>query len=256
MALAPILDLTGRRAVVTGGSRGVGRATALLLGRAGARVGIAYRTAESEALDVVSELEALGCDAWAHGGDLTSQGEVKALFDRAEHAFGGVDIIVGNHGVWPPTDIALAEMELEHWRRTLAVNLDSLFLVCREAARRLTDDGRLVLVSSTAAQRGEAYHGDYAASKGALNALVKGLCVELAPRGITVNAVAPGWVETDMTHDVLKGARRADALSAIPLGRIATAEDVAGPIVFLASKLARHITGEVMNVNGGAVRPG
>jgi 3-oxoacyl-[acyl-carrier protein] reductase len=255
-APGPVLDLQGRRAVVTGGSRGVGRATALLLGRAGARVGIAYRTAEGEALEVVSELEALGLDAWARGGDLTSEGEVEALFDHAERAFGGVDIVVGNHGIWPSADIALAEMELEHWRRTLTVNLESLFLVCREAARRLTDHGRLVLVSSTAAQRGEAFHGDYAASKGALNSLLKGLCVELAPRGITVNAVAPGWVETDMTHDVLQGTRRADALSAIPLGRIASAEDVAGPIVFLASELARHITGEVLNVNGGAVRPG
>lgn len=253
---SPVLELSGRRAVVTGGSRGVGRATALLLGKAGARVGIAYRTAETAALDVVSELEGLGQEAWAYEGDLTSPAEVEALFDHAERRFGGVDIVVGNHGIWPSADIPLAEMGLDHWRRTLAVNLDSLFLVCREAARRLADHGRLVLVSSTAAQRGEPYHGDYAASKGALNALVKGLCVELAPRGITVNAVAPGWVETDMTHEVLQGTRRAEALSAIPLDRIAAAEDVAGPIVFLASELARHITGEVLNVNGGAVRPG
>jgi 3-oxoacyl-[acyl-carrier protein] reductase len=251
-----VLDLTGRRAVVTGGSRGVGRATALLLARAGARVGIGYRSRAADALAVVEEMRALGSEGWALGGDLAREEDVAALFDRAEDAFGGVDLVVGNHGIWPPEDVPLARMTREQWKRTLEVNLDGLFLVCREAARRLAGGGRIVLVSSTAGQRGEAFHGDYAASKGAVISLVKGLCVELAPRGITVNAVAPGWIETEMTEGVLQGGMRERVLAGIPLGRVATAEDVAGPIVFLCSELARHITGEIVNVNGGAVLPG
>lgn len=251
-----ILDLSGRRAVVTGGSRGVGRATALLLARAGARVGIGYRSRSDAALQVVRRMHELNSAGFALAGDLTREVDVEALFDRADDAFGGVDLVVGNHGIWPSADIPLAQMTLEHWQRTLKVNLESLFLVCREAARRVADGGAIVLVSSTAAQRGETFHGDYAASKGGLNSLVKGLAVELAPRGITVNAVAPGWIETEMTEEVLSGPGRAKALESIPLGRIATPEDVAGPIAFLCSDLARHVTGEVMNVNGGAVRPG
>ncbi|MEX2530131.1 MAG: SDR family oxidoreductase [Gemmatimonadota bacterium] len=250
------LGLRGKRAVVTGGSRGVGRATALLLARAGVHVGIGYLRRRDEAEGLVAELRELGVKAWASGGDLSREDEVTALFDRAEDAFGGVDIVVGNHGIWPARDIALSEMPLEHWQRTIRINLEGLFLVSREASRRLADGGRLVLVSSTAAQRGEAFHGDYAAAKGALVSLVKGLCVELAPRDITVNSVAPGWIETEMSQEALEGEGLERALASIPLRRIATAEDVAGPIVFLCSALARHVTGEVVNVNGGAVLPG
>lgn len=251
-----LLDLGGKRAVVTGGSRGVGRATAVLLARAGARVGIGYRSREEDAGGVVVELERLGPGGWAEPGDLTREADVMALFDRAEESFGGVDIVVGNHGIWPEEDVPLARMELGQWRRTLEVNLESLFLVCRESARRLSDDGRIVLVSSTAAQRGEAFHGDYAASKGGLVSLVKGLAVELAPRGITVNSVAPGWVDTEMTEGVLQGEFRQSVLATIPLSRVATPADVAGPIVFLCSVLGCHVTGEILNVNGGSVLPG
>jgi 3-oxoacyl-[acyl-carrier protein] reductase len=251
-----VLDLGGKRALVTGGSRGVGRATALLLARAGADVGIACQSREDEAREVVETIRSWGREAWVFRGDLSIPGTAEALFHEAARESGGVDILVGNHGIWPPEDVPLSEMEFEQWRRTLSVNLDSLFHLCREGARRIPDDGRIVLVSSTAAQRGEAFHADYAASKGAVISLVKGLCIELAPRGITVNAVAPGWIETDMTADVLEGEAGNRVRSGIPLGRIATAEDVAGPIVFLCSSLARHVTGEVLNVNGGAVLPG
>ena len=136
------------------------------------------------------------------------------------------------------------------------MNLDSIFHVSKAAAKHLRDDGRLVLVSSTAGQRGEAYHADYAASKGAMISLVKGLCVELAPRGITVNSVAPGWVDTEMAHPAFGDGARARIAKGIPLGRIATAEDVAGPIAFLCSSWGRHVTGEILNVNGGAVLVG
>jgi len=253
---SPLMDLKGKTAVVTGGSRGVGRATAVLLARAGADVGISYRSREDEASTVVEELRGLGAKAWAQAGDLGDPSQVEGLFRRADDEFGGLDIVVVNHGIWPVEDVALAEMDDERWRRTMQVNLDGAFYVCREAARRLRDHGRIVLVGSTAGQRGEAYHGDYAATKGALISLVKGFCVELAPRDITVNCVAPGWIDTEMAAPALQGSERERVEKGIPLGRVASADDVAGPIVFLCTSLARHITGETLNVNGGAVLVG
>lgn len=254
--MAPLVDLRGRTALVTGGSRGVGRATAVLLARAGADVGISYRSRADEARETVEELRALGVRAFARGGDLARAAEVEAFVDEGERTFGGIDIVVGNHGIWPPEDVALAEMDDARWRRTVEVNLDSIFYLCRSAARRVRDGGRIVLVSSTAGQRGEAFHGDYAATKGAMISLVKGFCIEVAPRGITVNAVAPGWIDTEMAHPAFGDGERERIARAIPIGRIATAEDVAGPIVFLCSALARHVTGEILNVNGGAVLVG
>lgn len=247
------LDLTGKRAVVTGASRGVGRAIAVLLARAGAHVGISYQSRRGEAHEVVADLERLGVRAFAEAGDLAEPGTAERLFERAAREFGGVDIFVGNAGIWPPADVPLAEMSDEQWRRTLAVNLDSIFYTTRAAARILDNDGRIVLISSTAGQRGEAGHGDYAASKGAIISLVKGVAVELAARGVTVNCVAPGWIDTEMAALPYQGGGRGRIEAAIPLGRVASAEDVAAPVVFLCSPLARHITGEVLNVNGGAV---
>ncbi|HSM60572.1 MAG TPA: SDR family oxidoreductase [Longimicrobiales bacterium] len=250
------IDLTGKNAVVTGGSRGVGRATALLLARAGASVGIGYRSRRDDAEAVVDELRALGVHAWAEGGDLSRPEDVEALFARADAEFDGLDIFVGNHGIWPVEDVAVADMTDEQWHRTMGANLHSVFYTSRAAARRLREDGRLVLVGSTAGQRGEAYHGDYAATKGAMISLVKGFCVELAPRGITVNCVAPGWIDTEMSASSLQGEERRRIEAGIPLGRVASAEDVAGPILFLCSPLGRHVTGEILNVNGGAVLVG
>ncbi len=251
-----MLDLRGKNAVVTGGSRGVGRATALMLADAGASVGIGYRSREQEALETVKELEARGVKSWAQVGDLGDPAHARELFLRADREFDGLDIFVGNAGIWPPDDIPFAEMSEEHWRRTMRENLDSVFYTTREAIRRMRDDGRIVLVSSTAGQRGEAFHGDYAATKGGIISLVKGLCVELGSRGITVNCVAPGWVDTEMAHPVLKGGRKEAISRSIPLGRIPPPEDIAGPIVFLCSRLARHVTGEILNVNGGSVLVG
>ncbi|MDT8369434.1 MAG: SDR family oxidoreductase [Longimicrobiales bacterium] len=256
MDASKLIDLEGRVALVTGGSRGVGRATAELLARAGAGVGIAYRSRDAEAQEVVSTITAAGGSAWSRRGDLTDPDAVRALFEEAETRSGGVDIVVINHGVWPADGVPLAEMDPEQWRRTLRVNLDSALLVAREAARRMRPDGRLIFVGSTAGQRGEAMHADYAASKGALISVVKGLCVELAPEGITVNCVAPGWIDTEMAAPALAGEARARVEGTIPLGRVATADDIAGPILFLSSRLGRHITGEILNVNGGAVLVG
>jgi 3-oxoacyl-[acyl-carrier protein] reductase len=155
--------------------------------------------------------------------------------------------------VWPSADVPITEMSTAQWRRTLGVNLDGVFYCVRAGARMLADEGRIVIVGSTAGQRGEAGHGDYAASKGALGSLVKGVAVELAPRDITVNCVAPGWIDTEMAEVPYAEGGRTEIERTIPLGRVASADDVAGPILFLCSPLARHITGEIMNVNGGAV---
>lgn len=254
--MSGLIDLSGKNAVVTGGSRGVGKATALLLARAGASVGIGYRERRDAAEAVVGDLRALGVHAWAEGGDLSDPRAVEALFERADREFDGLDIFVGNHGIWPVEDVAVAEMTDEQWHGTVAANLHSIFYASRAAARRIRDGGRIVLVGSTAGQRGEAYHGDYAATKGAMGSLVKGFCVELGKRGITVNCVAPGWIDTDMAAPAYRGDARERIEAGIPIGRVASAEDVAGPIVFLCSDLARHITGEILNVNGGAVLVG
>ena len=251
-----LIDLEGKNAIVTGGSRGVGRATALMLARAGASVGIGYRSREKEAQEVVEACHDLGVDAWALAGDLGVTEDVDALFRHAEDEFETLDIFVGNHGIWPPEDVPVAEMTGEQWHRTMSANLHSIFYTCRAAARMLADDGRIVLVSSTAGQRGEAFHADYAATKGAMISFVKGFCVEVAPRGITVNSVAPGWIDTEMSESALGGEDRRRVEASIPIGRVATAEDVAGPIVFLCSELGRHVTGEILNVNGGAVLVG
>lgn len=247
------IDLSGRRALVTGGSRGVGAATARMLAAAGADVAIAYRARHADAEAVLASVRAAGGRGFSEAGDLTDPAFVDRLFRRAGDELGGLDIVVANAGIWPPEEVSVAAMTDEQWRRTLAVNLDAVFYTTRAAARALSDGGRLVLVGSTAGQRGEAYHGDYAASKGAISSLVKGVAVELAGRDITVNCVAPGWIDTEMAALPYAGEGRARIEASIPLGRVASADDVAGPILFLCSPLARHITGEVLNVNGGSV---
>lgn len=247
------IDLLGKRAVVTGGSRGIGAAIARLLADAGAHVGISYYSRHEEAAALVRDLESRGAPAWAHAGDLSDASEVERLFNRTIDEFGGLDIFIGNAGIWIPEHTPVALMSNEQWRRTIGANLDSIFYCTREAARIMSDHGRIVLIGSTAGQRGEAGHADYAASKGALISFVKGVCIELAAHDITVNCVAPGWVDTEMAAKPYAGGGRAAIEAGIPLGRVATAEDVAAPAVFLCSHYARHITGEALNVNGGSV---
>lgn len=248
-----MIALRGARALVTGGSRGIGAATARLLADCGADVGIGYRSRAEAAAEVVKELAERGVRAFAHAADLSSREGADGLIDRVVREFGGIDLFIGNAGIWPSEEVPLAEMSDERWRLTMREDLDAVFYSTRAAARALGDGGRIVLVTSTAGQRGEAFHADYAASKGALISLVKSLAVELAPRGITVNGVAPGWVETEMMTDAIDEEHRARIAASIPVGRIAAPRDIAGPIVFLCSGHARHITGEIVNVNGGSV---
>jgi 3-oxoacyl-[acyl-carrier protein] reductase len=246
-----MISLLGKVALVTGGSRGIGRAVALLLARAGADVGITYHTRKADAEGVGREIELLGRKTFSDGGDLADQSTADRLVSECHRRLGGLDVFVGNAGIWPVEETPLRDLTLERWRATMAANLDSIYTSTR-AALRMMDSGTVVLVSSTAGQRGEAFHSDYAATKGAIIALTKSLAIECAPR-VTVNCVAPGWVETEMSTTAYADGGAARIAAGIPLSRIATADDIAGPILFLCSDLARHITGEVLNVNGGSV---
>jgi 3-oxoacyl-[acyl-carrier protein] reductase len=248
-----VISLSGRRAIVTGGSRGIGAATALLLAQCGADVLVGYRSRADDAEAVVRQAKASGVRAAAFAADLSDEDGADALIDAAAQAFGGVDIVVLNAGVWPEEEVPVSALDARRWRRTMAENVDSMFFTARAAARVLGDGGRIVMVSSTAGQRGESMHADYAASKGAMISFVKSLAVELAPRGITVNSVAPGWVDTEMTRGAMDRGGRERIAAGIPVGRVATAEDIAAPIVFLCAPQARHVTGEILNVNGGSV---
>jgi 3-oxoacyl-[acyl-carrier protein] reductase len=261
------LDLTGKVALVTGGSRGIGAATARLLARAGARVAITYRTRKADAEQTVVTMESSADQRngaphhvspftfHAYQCDLTTAAANDGLVAGVVEDFGGLDVFVANAGIWPADEVPLTGLSDHQWRGTMAANLDAVFWGCRAALRALRAGGAMVIVSSTAGQRGEALHADYAASKGAVIALTKSLAVEAAP-AIRVNCVAPGWVDTEMCARPFAaegGAGRRRIAADIPLERVADPEDVAGPIVFLCSPLARHITGEVVNVNGGSV---
>ncbi len=247
-----MIDLAGQTAVVTGGSRGIGRATAVLLARAGADVAVTYHSRRADAEAVVSEITGLGRRGFAVGGDLADPATARRLASEVAREFGQLDCFVANAGIWPPDEMPLAQMADERWRETMAVNLDSVFHSTRAALGVMRLGGRVVIVSSTAGQRGEAGHADYAATKGAVIALTKSLAIECAP-DILVNCVAPGWVDTEMCTPAFADGGRERIAAGIPLRRVPPPEDIAGPILFLCSDLARHLTGEVLNVNGGSV---
>ena len=259
------LSLHGKVAIVTGGSRGIGAATVRMFVQAGAKVAFNYHKARGEAEKLVAKC---GGDSkcLAVQADLDAPESAKPLVDAAVRQFGRLDCMVVNHGIWPPQDVSVDAMDIDQWRRTIAVNLDSAFGLVKYAVRQMkaqgrsTDSsaaGRIVIISSTAGQRGEAFHCDYAASKGAVISMVKGLSTELARDGIYVNCVAPGWVMTDMSQPAMDDPpTRARVLSTIPLGRIGTPEEIAAPILFLCTEHAGFITGEILNVNGGAVLVG
>jgi 3-oxoacyl-[acyl-carrier protein] reductase len=246
--------LQGKRALITGGSRGIGAATAQLFAEYGVHVAIGYRSRKADAESLAASLrQKHGVNTFAHASDIATIAGANELIERSADALGGLDFFVGNAGIWIADESPLVEMPDEQWRRTMSENVDAMFFTTRAAIRRLGDNGRIVLVSSTAGQRGEACHADYAASKGAMISFVKSLAPELARRGITVNSVAPGWVDTEMCAEPFADGGKERISANIPIGRVAAPRDIAGPIVFLCSELARHITGEIVNVNGGSV---
>ncbi|HVA56796.1 MAG: SDR family oxidoreductase [Gemmatimonadaceae bacterium] len=248
-----MIDLAGKCALVTGGSRGIGAATVLLLAESGADVVLGYRARAVDAERVAAEARALGVRAVAVAADIATSNGADDLVRGAVAELGALDLFVGNAGIWPVEEEDVTQISDARWRHTMAQNVDSMFYTTRAAARVLRDHGRIVLVSSTAGQRGEAFHSDYGASKGAMISFVKSLAPELARRDITINSVAPGWVDTEMCDVPYADGGRERIAATIPLGRVADARDIAGPIVFLCSALARHITGEIVNVNGGSV---
>lgn len=259
----PYLSLAGKVALITGGSRGIGADTVRLFRAAGARVVFNYRSAQEQAEALVLECggreQCIGFEQ-----NLATPEEGRKLVGQAIAAFGRIDCLIVNHGIWPPDDAPIDTMTDAQWRTTMGVNLDSVFGLVQAAVAAMkqqtangTVRGHVVLVSSTAGQRGEAFHADYAVSKGALISLTKSLSSELAGQGIYVNSVAPGWVATEMSASALEHPEtRAKIFGTIPLGRVADVREIAGPILFLCTPFAGFISGEVFNVNGGAVLVG
>jgi 3-oxoacyl-[acyl-carrier protein] reductase len=253
------IDLTGRVAIVTGGSRGIGRACVEMLSAAGATVVFSYHRHAAAARAIVRAVSAQGGRALAARADVGRPRDADRLIAAALRRYRRADILINNAGIWePPEGRRLERMSAAQWERTLRINLDGAFYCARRVipAMKRRRWGRIINVSSTAGQRGEELHADYAASKGALISFTKSLSTELGPWGILVNAVAPWWVYTDMSRATLdREARRGSPSDGetSPLGRVAAPREVAGPILFLCSDLASYITGEILNVNGGTI---
>jgi len=256
------LSLSGKVALVSGGSRGIGAATVRMFAAAGAKVAFSYRSARSQAEALAKECGADICHPIA--SDLDNPEAARALVTETVRHFGRLDILVANHGVWPEQDVPIESMADEQWRSTLSINLDGVFGLVKHAVAQMKKQprttgptGHIVLISSTSGQRGEAFHCDYSATKGAIISLTKSLSSELASAGIYVNCVAPGWVDTDMSAGALADPKSGDEIrSTIPLGRVGRPEEIAAPVLFLCTEHASFISGEVFNVNGGAVLAG
>lgn len=248
------LQLRGRVAVITGGSRGIGRAIVELLAALGAHVVVNYVSDDKAAQETVNAASGKGVEAISLRADVASLPEAQRLIGSTLEHFKRIDILVCNAGIWEGSPVE--HMTEELWDRTLDINLKGTWAVCSAVVPRMKEQraGKIVILTSTAGQRGEANYSNYAASKGGLIAFTKSLAAEVAEWGINVNAVAPGWVDTEMTREALgDDDRRRSIAATIPLGKIAAPADIAGPVAFLCSEWASHITGEVLNVNGGSV---
>ncbi|HZW39764.1 MAG TPA: glucose 1-dehydrogenase [Ignavibacteriaceae bacterium] len=247
-----MINLENKIVLITGGSRGIGAACCKLFAQANAKVAFTYNKDRKAADEVAKQI---GSNYWASFQiDLNDKLNMEENIDKIFEQLKDIDILVNNAGIWKGDSID--KLSLNMWEETMTVNMTSTFLFTKKAAEIMKKkrDGKIINVSSTAGQRGEAFHSDYAASKGAMISFTKAMASELGEYNINVNSVAPGWVLTDMSNWVFEDeGYKVEVIDGIPIRRIATAEDIAGPVLFLASDLARHITGEILNVNGGSV---
>jgi 3-oxoacyl-[acyl-carrier protein] reductase len=250
------ISFRNRVAVVTGGSRGIGAATVRLMAAAGAEVVFNYRRAALAAHRLVRACASAEARVKAVRADVSKPVDARRLIDFALRRFGRLDILVANAGVWNAAPAQIARITEKQWDQMMAVNLKGVYAVIHYAVPHMMRQkgGRIIVVSSTAGQRGEAFHTHYGASKGGVISLVKGLSTELARHNILVNCVAPGWVDTEMSAPVTRNPAKLRKVNlGIPLQRMARPEEIAKPILFLASEMASYITGEILNVNGGNV---
>ena len=248
-----MISLKGKVAVVTGGSRGIGAAVSTLFAKAGASISLTYVSDKRSAERCAASLRDFGQRCLVTKAEVSQLRDVKKVVKNTMKMFGRIDILVNNAGVWKRGEIG--KMTERQWDETLDINLKGTFFFCNAVSPIMKKQrwGRIINVASTAGQRGEAFYSHYAASKGGMIAFTKSIAVELSPFNINVNAVAPGWVDTDMSADALRGTGRTEIEKSIPRGKVATPEDVAGAALFLASNLANHIVGATISVNGGGV---
>jgi 3-oxoacyl-[acyl-carrier protein] reductase len=245
-------DLDGRVAVVTGGSRGIGRAIAIALAARGAKVVVNYTSNEAAANETAAAVTAAGGSAVTKRFDVADSAAVDVAFKEIIAAEGALHILVNNAGV-AVNALVLGAKDAD-WKRALDVNLNGTFYCCRAALRALMkarDAGRIINITSITGEVGSAGQGPYVAAKAGVIGLTKTLAREYASRSVTVNAVSPGYIDTDMTATELPEARRAELLKQIPLGRVGKPEDVAAAVTYLASPAAGYVTGQVLRVNGG-----
>lgn len=251
-----MFNLNSKKILITGGSRGIGAACVKYFCMAGASVAFTYNSNPALAARIEKRFAKISkCKAYKV--DITNEDEVKSIVQNVIKDFGRIDVLVNNAGIWK--EARISNMKLSAWEETIKTNLTSTFLFTKQVSHfmKIKRYGKIINISSTAGQRGEAHYSHYAASKGGMISFTKSLASELGPFNINVNSVAPGWVLTDMSKSVLSNKKSLDEeLKKIPLGRIATADDIAGPVLFLASDLSRHVNGEVLNVNGGSVLVG
>ncbi|WP_374988418.1 3-oxoacyl-[acyl-carrier-protein] reductase [Priestia megaterium] len=244
--------LQGKVAVVTGASRGIGRAVAIELGKLGAKVVVNYSGSEAKALEVVDEIKGLGTDAIAVQANVAESDSVQAMIKEAISTFGSVDILVNNAGI--TRDNLLMRMKEDEWDDVINTNLKGVFLCTKAVTRQMMKQrtGRIINISSIVGVSGNAGQANYVAAKSGVIGLTKTTAKELASRNITVNAVAPGFIATDMT-DKLNEEVQAEMLKQIPLASFGQPEDVANAVAFLASDASRYITGQTIHVDGGMV---
>ncbi len=248
-----MITFKDKTVIVTGGSRGIGAATVKIFAELGANVAFVYHSNHRAAKEVLKRIQKFSTTSYCQSVDITNYDEVKKFLNEMILKYSQIDILVNNAGIWEYG--AIEKMSVDDWKRTIDMNLHSVFYFTKTIVHHMKNErikGRIIHVASTAGQRGEAYHSHYAASKGAIISFTKSLASELGPFGITVNCVAPGWVDTDMSKEAIENDNK-KIIEGIPLGKIPSAEEIAKPIVFLASDWAEAITGEILNVNSGSV---